>query len=201
MKQIITTALLLTIVFPLSAQLDQPENLITGQSPWSFEFRTGAAFSTNNLGNAELNTGFGFEGTFTYRFMPHVEAYAGWGWNKFSADQSFAGPDMDFEETGYSFGLQFIHPFDNSTISYMIKAGGIFNHIETENSNGDIIANSGHGLGWQVEGGLAIPLTNSVRILPSIRYRSLERNTTMGTVTIDTDLRYVSVGAGISWNF
>ena len=100
------------------------------QKKWSFEVRPGANFATKDLGDANLKTGFGIEGTFAYKFMPHLGAYAGWGWNKFSADQSFAGSKMDFEETGYCFGLQFVHPFKNSAVSYMIKGGGTYNHIE-----------------------------------------------------------------------
>jgi hypothetical protein len=45
---------------------------------------------------------------------------------------------MDFEKTGYSYGLQFIHPITGSSIGYMLN-GGTYNHIETENSNGNIV--------------------------------------------------------------
>lgn len=200
MKQTLILALLISVALPLSAQFGYQHEMQNNSSPWSVEFRSGASFSTNNLGDADLGTGFGFEGAFAYRFMPHLAAYAGWGWNKFSAEQSFAGPDMDFEETGYTFGFQFIHPFDNSSIGYLIRMGGLYNHIETENSNGDIIANSGHGLGWQVETGITIPVGATVKILPSVRYRSLSRTTTIGSVKTDTDLRYFSIGAGLLWS-
>lgn len=199
MKQTIIIALMLSIVLPLSAQFNQPDMYYKDRSPWSVELRSGASFSTQNLGNAVLRTGFGFEGTCSYRVMTHLETYAGWGWNRFSSEQSFAGPDMDFEETGYTFGLQFIHPIANSSLSYMVRGGGIYNHIETENSSGDIVANSGHGLGWQAEAGLAIPLSNNMNIIPSVRYRSLDRNTTIGTVTTETHLHYFSTGAALSW--
>ncbi len=65
--------------------------------------------------------------------------------------------DTDFEETGYTFGLQFIHPLGTSEkISYLIRAGGIYNHIEVENSAGDITADSGHGLGWEIGAGVQV---------------------------------------------
>jgi len=168
------------------------------QDRLSFEFRPGVNFPTNELGDAELNTGFGLEGTFAYRFMPSVAVYAGWSWNRFSSDNSFAGTDIDFEETGYTMGMQYIRPIGESKVNLLLRVGGLYNHIEVENSEGDIIADSGHGLGWQVEGGVAIPLGEKWRLLPSVRYRSLAREITIETVTTSTDLNYVSIGIGIA---
>lgn len=171
------------------------------QKKWSFELKPGVNFPTKDLHDAKLKTGFGFEGVLAYRFMPHLAAYAGWSWNKFNADKSFAGNDTDFEETGYSFGLQFIHPISNSNISYLIKAGGIYNHIETENSAGNIINDTGHGLGWQAGAGVSIPLGNRWNLIPEVRYRSLSRDIKIGNEKIPVDLNYVSAGLGISYTF
>ncbi len=171
------------------------------QKKWSFELKPGVNFPTKDLHDAKLKTGFSFEGVLAYRFMPHLAAYAGWSWNKFNADKSFAGNDTDFEETGYSFGLQFIQPFPNSNISYLIKAGGIYNHIETENSAGNIINDTGHGLGWQAGAGVSIPLGNRWNLIPEVRYRSLSRDIKIGTEKIPVDLNYVSAGLGISFSF
>lgn len=171
------------------------------QNRWSLQFRSGAAVATEDLGDAEIGTGFGFEGTVSYRFLPHLATYAGWGWTMFSADQSFAGPDVGFEETGYTFGLEFIHPLGKSGIGYLLRVGGILNHIEVENDDGDIIGDSGHGLGWQFGTGLAIPLSDRWSMLPSVRYRSLSRSIEFAGVNTDVDLSYVSAGVGISWSF
>jgi hypothetical protein len=171
-----------------------------GQGRWSFEFRPSVNFSTKKLGDANLETGFGAEGTFSYRFMPHVGAYAGWSWNKFSATQSFAGSNMDFEETGYCLGLQFIHPIVQSKVNYMIKGGGTYNHIETENSDGTIINDSGHGLGWQLGIGAAVPVSKRFNIVPEVRYRSLARDIEVDHVTTAVDLNYISVGIGLSFS-
>jgi opacity protein-like surface antigen len=171
------------------------------QRKWSFELRPGVNFATKDLGDASLKTGFGIEGSIAYQFMPQLGAYAGWGWNKFSADQSFAGSKMDFNETGYCFGLQFVRPFKNSAVSYMIKGGGIYNHIETENNAGDIINDTGHGLGWQLGAGVKIPLTMRVFLTPEVRYRSLSRDIKTGEVNRPVDLNYVSAGVGLSFRF
>jgi hypothetical protein len=154
------------------------------------------------LGDTELKTGFGAEGTFTYRFMPHLGAYAGWSWNKFAGGQSSAGGNMDYEETGYCLGLQFIHPISKqSKINYMIKGGGTYNHIETENSEGKIINDTGHGLGWQLGIGAAIPVGKKINLVPEIRYRSLSRDIKIDNTTTAVDLNYLSVGVGFSFSF
>lgn len=176
-------------------------NQLFAQNQWSLEIRNGASFATQDLGDADLNTGFGFEAVVAYRIMPHLAAYAGWGWNQFSADESFAGADMDFEETGYTFGLQFIHPIADTKLKYMVRAGGIYNHIETENNKGDIISDSGHGFGFQIGAGVSIPLTQKISLIPSIRYRSLSREIEVGSASRSVDLNYLSTGIGIYWTF
>lgn len=174
---------------------------ISAQSRWSVELRGGANFATKDLSDATLNTGFGFEGTAAFRFMPHLSAYGGWGWNQFSADKSFAGADIQFEETGYTFGLRFLHPFGASKLHYLVEGGGVANHIEIENKDGDIIADTGHGLGWQIGAGLGIPLSDRFRITPSIRYRSLSREFEINEVKTAVDLNYLSAGLGFAWLF
>ncbi len=96
---------------------------------FGFEFNADASMAVNKLGGTELKPGGGFEAIVHYQFMPHTGAYVGWGWNKFSADKSFAGLNMDFEETGYLFGIQLKHPFGVSSTSYYLRAGGLYNHI------------------------------------------------------------------------
>lgn len=175
---------------------------LEAQDRWNIEVRGGAAFPTQDLAvGTELDAGFGFEGTVAYRVMPHLAAYAGWGWNQFAADQSFAGADVDFEETGYTVGLQFVHPLGTLPVNYLLRAGGLYNHIEAENTDGDIIGDSDHEFGWQVEAGLAIPLGNRWQVTPGVRYRSLSNDVDVDGTTTAVDLTDVSVGAGISWMF
>lgn len=176
-------------------------NGLIAQRNWSFEFRPGVNFATKKLGDASLKTGFGFEGTIAYKFMPHLGAYAGWSWNKFAADNSFMGRNLDFEETGYTLGLQFIHPIAKSNIHYLLRGGAIYNHIETENSDGKIINDTGHGWGWQAGAGVAIPLGKRFMLTPELRYRSLSRDIKTGDGKTPVDLSYVSAGVGLSFSF
>jgi hypothetical protein len=90
-RPIVVAALAASVLLPSAVQ---------AQARWSIELRGGAAFATRTLASTELEDGIGLEGTVAYRFMPHAAAYAGWDWLHFSSDHSFAGSDMDFEETG-----------------------------------------------------------------------------------------------------
>lgn len=174
----------------------------TAQDRFGVEVRIGPEFATQELGDAALNTGFGSEVVFSYRFLPHLAAYGGWGYGRFSADgNSFAGTNVDVEETGYTFGFQFIHPVRASRYGYFIRAGGVYNHIEIENDAGDITADSGHGLGWQVGAGPVITFGQRWTVMPGLRYRSLSRDIEVDGGSTDADLTYLSVGVGIMLTF
>jgi opacity protein-like surface antigen len=125
-----------------------------------------------------------------------VGAYGGWGWNKFSADQSFAGDNVDFEETGYIFGLQFLHPIGSGAMNGFVRAGGLYNHIEIENSAGDITDDTGHGLGFQLAAGVEIPVAKKWSVTPGLKFNFLSRdlNTTSGNRELNLSYDCLRVG-------
>lgn len=176
-------------------------NLTTAQNEWSLELRPGVNYAVKDISDADLKLGFGGELTIAYKFIPHFSAYAGWSYNNFAVEQSFAGPDASFEETGYTFGLQFIHPIAGLNINYILRGGATYNHIEIENNDGDIIIDSGHGLGLQVEAGIIIPISIKLELIPSVRYRSLSRDITIENTSTPVQLNYISVGLGLRWLF
>ncbi len=190
-KAIIASALLFMFFLNSNAQ----------EKKFSFELNAGVSFATKDLGDANLKTAFGSEFMFHYEFMPHMGSYLGWGYHKFAAETSFAGNKLDFEETGYTFGLQFKHPISNSSLAYYVRAGGIYNHIEIENEDGDIVENTGHGLGWQIAAGIDIPLSSNWSLRPSIKYSALSRESEMAGIKTPLDLNYVSVRIGITKKF
>lgn len=168
---------------------------------FGFELASGASFATSKLNDASLSTGGGIEGIFHYRFMPHTGIYAGWGWNRFSSDNSFAGKNIDFEETGYVIGLQFKHPVGNSPFSYYFRGAGLYNHIEIENEEGDIIKDSGHGMGWQVAGGIDLNLGKNWSLTPGVKFNSLIRDIEIEGISKELNLNYVSFRVGILKKF
>ncbi len=163
---------------------------------FGFEIGSGNSVATRKLGGNKVNPGFGVEGIFHYRFMPHLGAYAGWGWNKFGADESFAGNDVCFEETGYVLGLQYKHPIGESKTSYYLRAGGLYNHIELE-TDGDVTHDSGHGPGWQLAGGFDFQLGKNWSLTPGIKFNSLSREIDFEGISKQLDLNYLSVRVGI----
>jgi hypothetical protein len=193
MKGLVVALFALTILCPGQASADG--------GPWSVQFSGGAALPTQEMGDSELGTGLGFEGLVGYRFMPHLGAYAGWDWHHFIADESFAGPDVDVEETGYAFGLQFIHPIGESSLSYVIRAGGTFDHIEIENDEGDIVADSEHGLGWEAGLGLDMAFAGDWHVRPMVRYRTLSRDIDIEEEVTEVDLNYVALEVGFALSF
>ena len=168
------------------------------QNKWSIEFRPAINFPTAELGESKVRTGYGFELTGAYQFMEHLDGYVGWNFNSFKVENS----NYDLDETGYTFGLQFIHPLASSkSLSYLIKAGATYNHLEVENTDGDIIADSGHGFGYQLEIGVNYRFGNQWDVRPTIRYRSLSRDLRIDNESINVDLKYLSFGLGIAKSF
>jgi len=188
MKTTVLTLLFLAAVLAPQA--------LTAQDKWSFELRPGVNFPTTEIADSELNTGFGAEFTFGYRFMEHLGAYAGWGWNRFVQENPIG--DTDVEMTGYTFGLRFIHPINESSFAYMLRGGGIYNHIELENEEGDLTEDTGHGFGWEAGLGLQWSLSDTWKITPQVSYRALQRDMDVEGVNEDVELNYFSAGLGIT---
>jgi len=168
---------------------------------FAVELNGGISLATNKLVDTKLSPGGGFEAVLHYRVLKHIGIYGGWGWNKLPADNSFAGNDVCFEETGYLLGLEYVHSIAKSKISYMLRAGGLYNHIETENAEGEIINDTGHGLGYQLAGGFDIPIGTSWSIAPMIKYNSLKREGNFGETVNTLDYNYISVRIGIIKKF
>lgn len=175
--------------------------VVLAQERWTAEFRPGVNFPTGNIAGIEVKTGFGFEATIAYEFIPHLEAYAGWGWNRFSGDSGFGASNLDVEETGYTFGFQFIHPIANSSLSYSLRGGVVYNHLEFEDQQGNTVVDSGHGFGWQVGGGIDWEIGNNFHLRPGIRYRALTRDLRLEIGNMEAKLYYFSIGMALAKRF
>ncbi len=195
MKRKVFSALMLIVLFSVGSKAQE------NKKRFGFEFSPGISMATQKVADATLNPGFGFEGIFHYRFLPYLGAYGGWGWNRFGADESFAGDNANFEETGYILGLQYNRPLPDSNLSWYLRAGGLYAHIETENSDGDVIHNTGHGLGWQAAGGINLALGNNWSLTPGVKFNALNRNSEVGGVAKEFKHNYASVRFGILKKF
>jgi opacity protein-like surface antigen len=170
------------------------------QSPVAIEVTGDVAQPTRTFGAADLDTGFGLGVNVRYRFMPHLAAYGGWEWHHSRSGGLIAGQKLDVEDNGYTFGLRFEQPITART-GYWVRAGGLYNHIEIENEVGNLITDSGHGLGWEAGGGLALPLTARLTLTPGVRYRTLTHDMEIGGTTNSRTLSYVTIGTGLNISF
>jgi opacity protein-like surface antigen len=168
---------------------------------FAFEISGGPSLATSELKSGKLEKGFGFEGILRYRLLSSTSIYAGWGWNRFTSDLSFAGNNTDFEETGYVFGLQYEHPINRSRSTYYLRAGGLYNHIEVENEEGEIIQDSKHGLGFQLGAGINIALGNSWSLSPNIKFNALTRDLKVEDEPVSMRFNYISVRLGVVKKF
>ncbi|MDX1471563.1 MAG: hypothetical protein R3213_08710, partial [Flavobacteriaceae bacterium] len=75
-----------------------------GQSPWSAQFRPSINFPTEEFGEYDLTTGFGFEFTASYNLFSNFQVLAGWGHHTFQIHDL----DYDLDESGYLLGINFI---------------------------------------------------------------------------------------------
>jgi opacity protein-like surface antigen len=188
-------ALTMLVLFSMSSYAQNSDKR------FGFELNGGLSLATMKIDDSRLNPGFGFEGTLHYRFLPQFGVFAGWGWNRFGAEESFAGNDVCFEETGYVFGLNFKHPIGASKLAYYLRAGGLYNHIETESADGEIIHDTKHGFGYQLAGGLDIDLGKNWSLTPGLKFNSLSRDTEFKDSPKQIDYQYISFRIGIMKKF
>jgi opacity protein-like surface antigen len=192
------------IASPLIAGLISVVALFTttfahAQSKWSVEIRPSLNFPLTNVAGADINTGFGIEGTALYRVLPHTSVYAGWGWSLYPQENRNAD-EVSNEETGYTFGIQFLHPIAASNTKYFVKGGGIYNHLEVEEGN-HVTSNSGHKLGWQLETGLSFRISDLYSINPGVRYRELSGNINRNGTRTPFHLHTIALSVGVMKNF
>lgn len=189
-SMLMATALVL-VALPLQAQ-----------DRWTLELTGGAAVPTGDLGDASLNAGLTFGASVSARVMPHLAVYGGWDWVHVSTDEEVGG-ELDVEETGYGFGLRFEHPLRGEAgfPKVRLQAGGTYKHIEVEDDEGDLVADSGHGLGFEGGAGLAVALGEQWQLTPMLRYRSLSRDLDLGFGEQSVELQYVTFELGFSRAF
>jgi len=179
-------------------------------SRFSLEVSGDGALPVSKFRGADLDAGFGLGANVRVRVQQHLLAYAGWEWHRFATNELIVASKNDVEETGYTFGLRFEHPFRGdgtadqgraSGVGYWVRAGGLYNHVEIENDAGTIIGDTKHGLGWELGGGLTIPMTQRLALTPGVRYRSLTRDLTLGSSTRSATLAQVNAMVGLTIAF
>lgn len=108
------------------------------------------AFPTDKLGLSKLNNGLGFDATISYGMTPKIGTCFGCNWHHFRADSALTGSRVDVNESGFVLGMQWRDRLAQTGFDYRLRGGIIVNHLEIEDGNSAIIADSGHSIGWEL---------------------------------------------------
>lgn len=189
-----TTALLLA-----GLGADSP---LSGQNAIGLEIRANGAISTQDTEREYNNSGFGFEANLQYRFHPNVSAYAGWDWARFSALEAIGGPDMDLKQTGYVLGLRYERPFsETSRTAWWVRLGGIYDHLELKDADGNTVDDSGHGFGSEAGAGVVVPFGEYWSLTPGIRYRKISRDLAVEGAEVPVTMESLAFELGMGVHF
>lgn len=175
-------------------------NASFSQNKWSGEFRPGLNFPTQDIGASDLRIGFGFDISMSYSLMKDIDIYFGWGLNAFASDDQ---SNQDFEQSAYTFGLQYSRPLKAASIwSYFFRLGGVYNHIEIEDNIRDITFDTNFNLGYELVAGFNVQLgTSALSLRPQFSYRSASQDYKRQGQIIDFELKYVSFAVAVSRTF
>lgn len=172
-----------------------------GQERWTAVFRPGLHFPTGQIVESDPGTGFGFEATIAFEIIPQLSPYVGWGWNSFEIENALGIAGFNLEDIGYSLGLQYLHTPETSALSYVVRAGAVFNKWEIEDTAGNQITDTGYGPGWLAEAGVDLSMGGNWSLRPTLRYRSLTRNLEFMDFSSKENLSYLSIGVGLAKRF
>ncbi len=168
-----------------------------------FEIAPGGALLVDNPPDLDFGLGFGAEASLMYRFGPQWMAYVGVDWHRFidGTSASIADVDLDLEETGYGFGLRFEPPIGVAgSPAIMLRIGGTWNRLDFLDAESDT-RDSGRGLGWEVGGGVAFPVSQRWTLTPAVRYRATNRDFEVGDLVTPATVGYAVAELGIGMNF
>lgn len=169
-----------------------------GILPIAVEVRGGYAIPTGDLGDSDVDDGLGFGINAQLAVMPMLSVYGGWERYSFSADTGAEDIDSDIVDSGFRVGVQAGLPFTPFIgVSPFVFAGGIYNKTEVELSGGgaSISGESDSSLGYELGGGLAIPLGPALQLTPAVRYRS--HSVEVDDVDTDSNMSYFTAEIGL----
>lgn len=192
---------ILTLAVP--ALLLLPAGALSGQT-WAAELRAGAAVPVDDLGEAQLESGFGFDVEVSAEVVEALWLYAGWGAHELTADAEPWGADAEIEQTGYRAGLRWMKPFPGEipgSPAFWALAGVTAEHLEIEDADENPVDDTGHGAGWEAGAGVALRLFGGWTLSPGVRYRALSREVSFGDFDPELYLEYLALDVGLGFTF
>ena len=180
---------LLVIAAPVSAQLAG----LAG-TPLSVEARLFAGFPTGDFGeDDDLETGVGFGVEAAYNFLPALAVYAGFSRVSFGFD---GVEDVNVIDSGFDLGLRYTLPAMGS-LSPFLRGGLVYHELEFDADGGNF--STDRGLGFDIGGGIAIPLSPRFSLNPMINY--VRYSPDIEDADDDFDVSYLGLGVSLAFRF
>lgn len=166
-------------------------------SPLSLEVRAGAAVPTGDFGDI-AETGFTVGGDLGFMFTPTLSAYVGGTFNSFAVDDEFLAllglggvqaDDLSYNLYGGEAGLK--ANFGTGTgMTPFLRGGVVYYTAELGGDGlGEDAEDNEFELGFEVGGGLALPLGPRISVTPAVSYTDIE------------DLNFVRAQVGLNIRF
>lgn len=174
---------------------------LTAQKNFAFDLRGGVNVATEDFGDADLNTGCGLDVQFMYLPVSHFGVFAGWTYNNTDTDRTFVGNNVEYEENGFMGGIEFNYPVFTPEIGLFIRGGALYNKLEVNDADGDLLRETDHEWGWQTAAGVDVKLGDMLHILPTVKFNSLTTEMLDESGMNDANLRYLSYGLGVRMMF
>jgi hypothetical protein len=192
----IVLALTLLTALPLAAQEDTSR-----RTPWTLQFEVRGEFARalgdlQDLVGSEPGFGLGVAGRLWLSDAAAV--YAGWDWYRFAnvVDSTRA----EFTDPGFRAGAQYQARLGSSSVQPFVYAGAFNSRPKLELRRGDEREAIRFDRSWggEVGGGVVVPLTSHISLVPEARYRLHDVETSSSDASVrELDVRYLGLNIGI----
>jgi opacity protein-like surface antigen len=148
-------------------------------SPFSVEVRGGLAFPTGDLDDV-ADSGITVGANGTYMFTPMLGLYAGFTYNAFGLPEEAEEFDVDGSINTYGFdaGIKAMFASPTMPVTPFVKGGLVYHKVELDIEDLDLgdEDDSEFGLGFEVGGGVMVPLGPRLSFTPAVSYTSFKPN-------------------------
>lgn len=161
--------------------------------PLSVEGRVDYAVPVRDFDDA-VDEGIGWGAGLSLGVSPGLGVYGTYSQTSFDVEGT---DETEVQDAGFSVGLTTALPALGTGISPWIGAGVVLHQLEIDDEDDGIEED----VGFEVGGGLAVPLARNVRLTPGIGYRQygVDVGTLLGTA--EFDVSYFTAGVGLNVSF
>jgi len=166
--------------------------------PLSVEGRLDYAVPVSDFDDA-VDEGISWGAGVSLGVSPGVGVYGTYSQTEFAIEDM---DDVEVQDAGFSVGLTAALPMMGTGISPWVGAGLVIHQFEFDGEGNDEDEDGiDEDLGFEVGGGLAIPLASNIRLTPGIGYRQygVDAGTLLGTT--EFDVQYFTPGVGLNLSF